>query len=234
MTNGSSRGASQLPSSRSGGDIVDICAGYGGLSMGLAAVTGAVVSAYAEIEPAALRILRAVHPDAADLGDVKTLDWSRVAGARWLCAGYPCQPFSAAGRRLGTDDPRHLWPWIRDGIAVARPEFVLLENVRGHVRRGLSEVLDDLAALGYGGAWGLFAASDVGAPHQRYRVFVLASRHVAPGFVDIGKPGPAPAVTAGAICPRSRSGCFPLLRRSWRTRVPTMHACRARTAVVTT
>lgn len=163
---------------------MDVCAGYGGLSAGLAAVTGAVVSAYAEIEPAALRILRAVHPDAVDLGDVKTLDWERVAGARWFCAGYPCQPWSAAGRRLGTDDPRHLWPWIARGVAIAQPEFVLLENVLGHVKQGLPRVLDDLAQLGYGGAWTVNRAADIGAPHSRRRVFVLATRHTAAGFFE--------------------------------------------------
>ena len=167
-----------------GGEIIDICAGYGGLSMGLAAVTGARVSAYAEVDPNALRLLAAHHPDATDLGDVKELNWERVAGARWLCAGYPCQPFAQGGRKLGTADPRHLWPWIADGVAVARPEFVLLENVSGHVKLGLPEVLDRLAVMGYGGAWTTTRASGVGAPHQRRRVFVLASRHVVPEFFE--------------------------------------------------
>jgi DNA (cytosine-5)-methyltransferase 1 len=185
------------------GEIIDLCAGYGGLSMGLSAVSGAQVTAYAEVEPAALAILERHHPHAAALGDVKTLDWERVAGARWFCAGYPCQPFSDAGRKLGFADPRHIWPWIARGIAIARPDFVLLENVRGHVKLGLREVLADLTDMGYGGAWGLFAASDVGAPHQRYRVFILASRHVVPGFVDVGKPGPAPFISpvTGALLP---------------------------------
>jgi DNA (cytosine-5)-methyltransferase 1 len=166
------------------GDIIDICAGYGGLSMGLSAVTGARVSAYAEIEPAALAILRRHHPDALNLGDVKTLDWRAASGAQWLCAGCPCQPWSAAGRKLGTDDPRHLWPHIARGIGTANPEFVLLENVLGHVKSGLPAVLDDLAALGYGGAWTVTTAMGVGAPHRRRRVFVLASRHVEPGFFE--------------------------------------------------
>lgn len=163
-------------------EIIDICAGYGGLSMGLSAVTGAQVSAYAEIEPAALRILRAHHPHAVDLGDVKTLDWRAAAGARWMCAGYPCQPFAQGGRKLGSADPRHLWPRIATGIGTANPEFVLLENVSGHVRLGLPDVLADLTALGYGGAWTTTRAMGVGAPHQRRRVFVLATRHVVPGF----------------------------------------------------
>lgn len=170
---------------RTPGEIVDICAGYGGLSMGLSAVTGARVSAYAEVDPNALRILAAHHPGATNLGDVKAMDWRAASGARWMCAGYPCQPWSAAGRKLGTADPRHLWPWIARGVGIAAPEFVLLENVLGHVRLGLPQVLDDLTALGYGGAWAVTTAMGVGAPHRRRRVFVLASLHVAPGFREV-------------------------------------------------
>ena len=94
-----------------------------------------------------------------------------------LSGGYPCQPFSSAGQRKGKDDPRHLWPWIADGIGIVRPTVCFFENVEGHVSLGLSAVISDLEELGYKVAWGIFSASEVGAPHQRKRVFILAHRN---------------------------------------------------------
>ncbi|NDG86268.1 MAG: DNA cytosine methyltransferase [Proteobacteria bacterium] len=93
-----------------------------------------------------------------------------------LSGGYPCQPWSAAGRRLGKDDPRHLWPWIAEGIKNCQPRLCLFENVEGHISLGLSTVVSDLEELGYKVSWGIFSASEVGAPHQRKRVFILAGR----------------------------------------------------------
>src|SRR5690606_9608656 len=73
--------------------------------------------------------------------------------------------------------PRHLWPWIKDGIDAMQPGWCFFENVEGHVSLGLRDVLADLEELGYTTAWGLFSAAEVGAPHQRKRVFILAHRH---------------------------------------------------------
>ena len=92
----------------------------------------------------------------------------------FFAASYPCQPFSHAGKRLGVDDHRHLWPYCRGFIRTVRPGCVWLENVEGHVTLGLSTVLADLEEDGYCAAWGIFSASEVGAPHQRKRVFILA------------------------------------------------------------
>ena len=93
-----------------------------------------------------------------------------------LSGGYPCQPFSAAGKRLGTEDPRHLWPFIADGIRAMRPRLCFFENVEGHISLGLRAVIEELAGIGYETTWGIFSASEVGAPHQRKRVFILAHR----------------------------------------------------------
>src|SRR5690606_42082146 len=60
-----------------------------------------------------------------------------------LFRSYPCQPFSNAGKRRGTDDPRHIWPWIARAIGILRPRFVVLENVAAHVRRGFDVVSED-------------------------------------------------------------------------------------------
>jgi DNA (cytosine-5)-methyltransferase 1 len=93
-----------------------------------------------------------------------------------ITGGYPCQPFSAAGKRLGEDDPRHLWPFIRRHIDSIRPLRCFFENVEGHISLGLSTVISDLEEDGYRTAWGIFSAREVGAPHQRKRVYILADR----------------------------------------------------------
>jgi len=143
--------------------------GYGGLDMAV----GGDLAWYSEIEPAACKVLSS-HHDAPNLGDIKKIDWTTVAPVDVMTGGYPCQPFSHAGLRKGENDERHLWPYIREGISVLRPRFVLLENVRGHVTLGLREVLGEIAELGYGARWGVVRASDAGAPHQRARVFIAA------------------------------------------------------------
>jgi DNA (cytosine-5)-methyltransferase 1 len=117
--------------------------------------------------------------DAAPIwSDLKSFPWPEFSGkVDILTGGYPCQPFSAAGKRLGRSDPRHLWPWIADGIVSMRPRICFFENVEGHISLGLREVVEELERLGYKTTWGIFSASEVGAPHQRKRVFILAHRN---------------------------------------------------------
>lgn len=112
---------------------------------------------------------------AAIWDDLRSIDARPFRGAfDIVLAGYPCQPFSAAGKRGGADDPRHLWPDVARVIFELRPEWVFLENVSGHVTLGLETVLRELWGLGYTPAAGLFSAAEVGAPHQRLRIFILA------------------------------------------------------------
>jgi DNA (cytosine-5)-methyltransferase 1 len=107
-------------------------------------------------------------------GDIKTTDWATVEPIDILTAGYPCQPFSHAGLRKGADDERHLWPYIKEIIRTLRPSYVILENVRGHFKLGFPEVLGDLTSIGYDAKWRIVRASDVGAPHRRERLFIVA------------------------------------------------------------
>ncbi len=93
-----------------------------------------------------------------------------------LLAGYPCQPFSNAGKRKGADDPRHLWPHIERTIDIIRPDICMFENVRGHITLGLREVIESLEGLGYKVHWGIFSAEETGASHKRERVFIMAVR----------------------------------------------------------
>ena len=106
--------------------------------------------------------------------DLRSFDARPFRGAfDTVLAGYPCQPFSAAGKRGGADDPRHLWPEVARVIQECAPEWVFLENVSGHVTLGLETVLREFWDMGYTPAAGLFSAAEVGAPHQRLRIFIL-------------------------------------------------------------
>ncbi len=109
-----------------------------------------------------------------NLGDLKTVDWSSVEPIDILTAGYPCQPFSHAGQRKGENDERHIWPEIKTIISKLQPKLAILENVRGHLTLGFKEVLQDLAQIGYDASWAIVRASDVGAPHRRERLFIVA------------------------------------------------------------
>jgi len=160
---------------------IGLCAGYGGIELGLRRVVRNLRTvALCEVEAFAISNLvakmEAGHLDASPIWtDLKTFPYEAFHGrVDILTGGYPCQPFSAAGKRLGKDDPRHLWPHIARGIRLLQPRLCFFENVEGHISLGLSDVIEDLAGMGYRTTWGIFSASECGAPHQRKRVFILA------------------------------------------------------------
>jgi DNA (cytosine-5)-methyltransferase 1 len=144
--------------------------GYGGLDTAV----GGELAWYAEIDKAACEVLAYRYPGVPNLGDITKIDWTQVEPVDVLTGGYPCQPFSHAGLRKGKNDDRHLWPYVRDAIDTLRPEYAVLENVSGHITLGFANVLSDLATIGFDAEWGTFRASDVGAPHQRKRLFIIA------------------------------------------------------------
>ena len=160
-----------------------LCAGYGGIELGLKRVLPALRTvALCEIEAFAIANLVAkmetgLMDPAPVWTDLKTFPWESFRDrVDILSGGYPCQPFSSAGKRLGTEDPRHLWPYIASGIQLLRPRVCFFENVEGHVSLGLREVIGDLEQMGYEVSWGIFSAAECGAPHQRKRVFIMAHR----------------------------------------------------------
>lgn len=155
--------------------IGSLCSGYAGLDMAVEAVTTATTAWFCEYDRDPSKILAHHWPDVPNHGDVWHTDWSQVEPVDILTAGYPCQPFSHAGKRKGADDPRHLWPGVARAIGALRPRLVVLENVRGHVSLGLADVLGDLSGLGYDARWGVVRAADAGAPHGRARLFIVAS-----------------------------------------------------------
>jgi DNA (cytosine-5)-methyltransferase 1 len=127
-----------------------------------------------EIDPYGCRVLKKHWPEVVNHGNIKEINWGDVVRPDIICGGYPCQPFSTAGKRNGTDDPRHLWPWVREAISELRPKYAILENVRGHVSLGLNVVLGEMASIGYDAEWQIVSAASVGAPHRRDRVIIVA------------------------------------------------------------
>jgi DNA (cytosine-5)-methyltransferase 1 len=165
--------------------------GYGGLDIAVQSVLGGELAWYSEIEPAACKVLAAHHPGVPNLGDITAVDWADVELVDVLTGGYPCQPFSHAGKRKGTNDERHLWPYVRDAIRVLRPRLTVLENVRGHLTLGFDTVLADLAELGTSARWGVVRAADAGAPHGRARLFIVVTDPADAGRGPLAGPASA-------------------------------------------
>ncbi len=128
----------------------------------------------------AARIKDGILPDAPIFGDIKTFIDSGCAElyrgiTDIVTGGFPCQPFSVAGKQKGADDERNMWPSTATVIGIVRPRFVLLENVPG-IRTYLPVVVRDLRRLGYEVSRPLIlGADDVGAPHRRKRVWIVAN-----------------------------------------------------------
>jgi len=166
---------------------LSLCTGYEGIGQGLRRVLPTLREiAYSEIEDYAIANLVAkieegrLHP-APIFTNLKTLPFREFLGkVSILSGGFPCQPFSQAGLRKATDDPRHLYPYIAEGISQCKPAFVFLENVQGIISAKTHEgesvlhyVCRDLESRGYKVSWGVFSAEECGFPHQRKRVFIL-------------------------------------------------------------
>jgi DNA (cytosine-5)-methyltransferase 1 len=156
--------------------IGSLCTGYGGLDLAVLAVLDGHLAWCADNDPAAARLLAARWPGVPNLGDITRVDWNRVPPVDIVTAGWPCQDVSHAGTRAGITGPRSgLWRYVAAAIRDLRPRYAFLENVVGLKTRGLDVVQADLATLRYDTAWACLRASDIGAAHQRDRVFLLAA-----------------------------------------------------------
>ena len=153
--------------------VGSLFSGVGGIDLGLERA-GMTVKWHSEIDPYACRVLKKHWPNTPNLGNIKEIDWATVEPVDVIAGGYPCQPFSTAGKRQGDKDERHLWPYFLRAISELRPRFALLENVRGHLSMGFDRVLGDLAEIGYDAEWQIVSAASVGAPHRRDRIICVA------------------------------------------------------------
>ena len=160
--------------------VLALCAGIGGLEIGLSLAADVRVVCYVERDAAAAATLlarmeeAALEPAPVWCGDLEDFDAALFEGVDIVTAGFPCQPWSLAGKRLGVDDDRWLWPDIAYVLRLVRPRIVFLENVPGLLVRGLGFVLGDLAEMGFDAEWSVLSAAEVGAPHRRERLYVLA------------------------------------------------------------
>ena len=153
--------------------VGSLFSGIGGIDLGLQRA-GMTVKWHSEIDPYACRVLKKHWPDVPNLGNIKEIDWATVEPVDVIAGGYPCQPFSTAGKRQGEKDERHLWPYFLRAISELRPRYAFLENVRGHLSMGFDRVLGDLAEIGYDAEWQVVSAASVGAPHRRDRIICVA------------------------------------------------------------
>ena len=156
---------------------VDLCSGIGGFSLAFEEVGLSKTIMFCDTEKWCRDILAKHWPNVPITNDVKELanDPERnVPDCDILTAGYPCQPFSVAGKQRGTEDDRHIWPYIFRIVAHKRPTWCVFENVYGHVGMGLDEVLHDLESESYATRTFIVPASGIGARHKRDRLWIIA------------------------------------------------------------
>jgi len=179
--------------------IGSLFSGYGGLDLAVTAVTGAEVAWHCEWDAAPSKILEKHFPNVPNYRDVSLVDFSQVEQVDILTGGFPCQDLSLAGKRAGLKEGTRsgLWSEFHRAIETIKPRLVVIENVRGLLSasansdleqcpwcmadesgepnlRALGAVLGDLADIGYDAKWTGIRAADAGAPHNRFRVFIVA------------------------------------------------------------
>ena len=156
--------------------VLDLFSGIGGFSLGLEAC-GMTTTAFCERDPYCQSILKKHWPKTPIHTDVRKLDGKQYQNSIDVVAGgFPCQPFSVAGKRLGSEDDRHLWPEMLRIIRECRPRWVIGENVSGFVKMALDDVSSDLEGEGYAVRAFVLPAVAVEARHRRDRCFIIAHR----------------------------------------------------------
>jgi DNA (cytosine-5)-methyltransferase 1 len=179
--------------------IGSLFSGYGGLDVAVAELTGATVAWHCEWDDAPSKILDQHFPNVPNYRDVTKVDWTQVEPVEILTGGFPCQDLSVAGKKAGLKEGTRsgLWSEFYKAIEILKPRLVVIENVKGilsakadsgmeyeseildqtkggPVLRALGAVCGDLAEIGYDSRWTTIRAADVGAPHGRARVFIIA------------------------------------------------------------
>jgi DNA (cytosine-5)-methyltransferase 1 len=156
--------------------VGSLFSGIGGFDLGLERA-GMTVKWQVEREPWCQKILAKHWPDVPRYANVEDVG-TNLECVDLVCGGFPCQPVSVAGQQEGTADDRWLWPEFRRIVGLLRPRYVLVENVPGlftaNGGHAFGEVIGDLAHLGYDAEWTVLSAADVGAPHLRKRVWIIA------------------------------------------------------------
>lgn len=161
--------------------------GIGGLDMALN-VCGWNSVWQVEQDGFCTKVLEWHWPNIRRYGDIREIDWADVEPVELVCSGFPCQPFSVAGQNRGEDDERNMWPETYRAIRELGPRYVFLENVPGLLAHAyFGRILGDLAEGGYDAVWDTFTAAEVGAPHRRERLFILAYARHGTGSPESGQ-----------------------------------------------
>ena len=182
--------------------IGSLFSGMAGLDRAVESITGGVPTWFCEFDAAPSKILAKHYPGVPNYGDITKIDWATIEPIDILTGGFPCQDLSIAGKRAGIKKGTRsgLWLEFANAIEQLQPRLVVIENVRGLLSatahsdleqcpwcmgetgdgepplRALGAVLGSLAELGYDAKWTGLRAADAGAPHSRFRVFIIAYR----------------------------------------------------------
>ena len=161
--------------------VLDLFSGIGGFSLGLHSTDMFDTVKFVEFDEFCQKVLKKNFPNVPIEGDIKNVKGKEFE-ADIIVGGFPCQPFSVAGKQKGRDDNRYLWPEMFRLIKEIKPEFVIGENVQGlvNLQNGmvLRQVQDDLVGQGFEVQCFLIPASGIGAWHQRFRVWIVGhSKH---------------------------------------------------------
>ncbi|MDK2920132.1 MAG: (cytosine-5)-methyltransferase 1 [Candidatus Petromonas sp.] len=153
--------------------VGSLFSGIGAMDYGLQ-LAGMEIAWQVEIDEFCRKVLQKYWPEVPKYGDIREVKPDELEPVDLICGGFPCQPFSTAGKRRGTADDRYFWPEMFRVIKALRPRWVLGENVAGIVNLALDTVLSDLESEGYETATFIIPACAVNAPHRRDRVWVVA------------------------------------------------------------
>jgi DNA (cytosine-5)-methyltransferase 1 len=164
--------------------ILDLFSGIGGFSLGLESTGHFETAAFCEIEPYCQKVLKKHWPDVPIFDDIRQLKGTDIGTIDIITGGYPCQPFSVAGKQKAEQDPRHLWPEYFRLIQELRPTWVIGENVSGHIKFGLDSVLEDLESEGYSTRTFSISASSIGAKHKRERIWIIGHKQKNSDYVS--------------------------------------------------
>lgn len=153
--------------------FISLFSGIGGMDLGLEAA-GHTCVAQVEVDSFCREVLSVHWPNVPKYKDVRDVSGRTLPAADCIVGGFPCQPVSEAGQKQADSDSRWLWPEFARLVDEVRPTYVIVENVSGLLYRGGTDVIADLATLGYDARWDRVFAAATGAPHLRERVFIVA------------------------------------------------------------